>query len=288
MANEVVRMEGICKEFPGVRALDDVTFSLNAGEVHALVGENGAGKSTLMKVLTGVYKKDKGKIFVDGQEMEFPNVKTAMDQGIIMIHQELNLMNHLTAAENIFIGREFKNPGGLVLDHKLQNRKAKELFEKLNVNIDPTVQVGTLSVAQQQMVEIAKALSFDIKVLIMDEPTAALTDDEIEDLFRVIRMLKAESTAVIHISHRLEELALIADRITVMRDGGYVDTVQAKDVSVDDIIKMMVGREIFVSKQKELDCSGLPVTLEVENLNAGPMVRDISFKAHAGEILGAA
>ena len=207
MAKEVVRMEAICKEFPGVRALDRVDLSLEAGEVHALVGENGAGKSTLMKVLTGVYKKDSGKILVDGEEVEFPNVKTAMDRGIIMIHQELNLMNHLTAAENIFIGREFRLPGGIALDHKKQNQKAKELFEKLNVNIDPTVRVGSLSVAQQQMVEIAKALSFDIRVLIMDEPTASLTDDEIEDLFRVIRMLKAEGTAIIHISHRLEELA---------------------------------------------------------------------------------
>ncbi len=286
MAKEVVRMEAICKEFPGVRALDQVDFSLDAGEVHALVGENGAGKSTLMKVLTGVYKKDSGRILIDGQEMEFPNVKTAMDQGIIMIHQELNLMNHLSAAENIFIGREFKHPGGVVLDHKKQNQMAKELFDKLNVNIDPTVRVGSLSVAQQQMVEIAKALSFDIKVLIMDEPTASLTDDEIEDLFRVIRMLKAEGTAIIHISHRLEELALIADRITVMRDGGYVDTVDAKSVSVDEIIKMMVGREIFVTKQQTKDFEGQPYTLEVEGLNAGSSVKDISFKAHAGEILG--
>ncbi len=286
MANEVVRMENICKEFPGVRALDNVCFSLQAGEVHALVGENGAGKSTLMKVLTGVYRKDSGKILVDGREVDFSNVKTAMDQGIIMIHQELNLMNHLTAAENIFIGREFKLPGGLILDKKKQNQKAKELFEQLNVSIDPTVRVGDLSVAQQQMVEIAKALSFDIKVLIMDEPTASLTDDEIEDLFRVIRMLKSQGTAVIHISHRLEELALIADRITVMRDGGYVDTVDAHTTSVDEIIKMMVGREIFVSKQETADYSNAPVTLEVEGLNAGPSVKDISFKAHAGEILG--
>ena len=146
MAREVVRMENICKEFPGVRALDNVSFSLLAGEVHALVGENGAGKSTLMKVLTGVYKKDSGSILVDGQEMEFPNVKTAMDQGIIMIHQELNLMNHLTAAENIFIGREFMLPGGLVLDKKKRNQKAKELFDQLNVSIDPTVRVGSLPV----------------------------------------------------------------------------------------------------------------------------------------------
>ena len=195
-------------------------------------------------------------------------------------------MNHLSAAENIFIGREFKLPGGVVLDHKKQNEMAKALFDKLNVNIDPTVRVGALSVAQQQMVEIAKALSFHIKVLIMDEPTASLTDDEIEDLFRVIRMLQAEGTAIIHISHRLEELALIADRITVMRDGGYVGTVDAHEVTVDEIIKMMVGREIFVTKQRGADFSGAPVTLEVEGLQAGPSVKNISFCAHAGEILG--
>lgn len=288
MSHESVRMEGIYKEFPGVKALNDVSFRMNAGEVHALVGENGAGKSTLMKVLTGVYKKDAGTIWIDGEQVEYASVRDSMNAGVIMIHQELNLMNHLTAAENIFIGREKKFPGGLVLDKKRQNEEAKKLFDKLNVHIDPTVKVGDLSVAQQQMVEIAKALSFHIKVLIMDEPTAALTDNEIEDLFRVIRMLRSEGCSIIHISHRLEELALIADRITVMRDGSYVDTLDAKTASVDEIIRLMVGREIFVEKQKNLKCEveDLLTTLEVRNLNAGPMVRNISFQAHAGEILG--
>lgn len=287
MSHESVRMEGIYKEFPGVKALNNVSFQMNAGEVHALVGENGAGKSTLMKVLTGVYKKDAGTIWIDGEQVEYSSVRDSMNAGVIMIHQELNLMNHLTAAENIFIGREMKLPGGLVLDKKRQNEEAKKLFDKLNVHIDPTVKVGDLSVAQQQMVEIAKALSFQIKVLIMDEPTAALTDNEIEDLFRVIWMLRSEGCSIIHISHRLEELALIADRITVMRDGSYVDTLDAKTASVDEIIRLMVGREIFVEKQKDLECvDNLLTTLEVRGLNAGAMVRDISFQAHAGEILG--
>ena len=249
MSKEVVRMEGITKEFPGVRALSDAKFSLDAGEVHALVGENGAGKSTLMKVLTGVYSKDSGKIFLEGREVEFHNVKEAQNAGVIMIHQELNLMNHLSVAENIFIGREFKKDK-VFLDKKTQNEEAAKLFEKLHVKINPKEKVDNLTVAQQQMVEIAKALSFDIKVLIMDEPTASLTDNEIEDLFEVIKMLRKEGKSIIHISHRLEELKLIADRITVMRDSKYINTVDTKDVTVDELIRMMVGREIFVEKQK--------------------------------------
>ena len=286
MSGELIRMEHISKSFTGVKALDDVQLELRPGEVHALVGENGAGKSTLMKILTAVYTKDSGRIFMNGTELNLRNVRDAQKSGIVMIHQELNLMNHLTAAENIFIGREFKKKGNLLLDKEKQKQESKKLFEKLNVDIDPDIKVGSLTVAKQQMVEIAKALSFDFKVLIMDEPTAALTDNEIEDLFRVIRMLKAEGRAVIHISHRLEELKVIADRITVMRDGTYIDTVNTQDVTIDQIIKMMVGREIFVTKQADLESDNAPVTLEVRHLNAGRMVRDVSFKARAGEILG--
>ncbi|MBU9737793.1 sugar ABC transporter ATP-binding protein [Diplocloster agilis] len=288
MAGELIKMEHICKEFPGVKALDDVTFELKAGEVHALVGENGAGKSTLMKVLTGVYTKDSGKILLNGEEISINNVRDAQRKGIIMIHQELNLMNHLTAAQNIFIGREYKTKAKVFLDAKSQNQEAKKLFERLNQDIDPTVKVGDLTVAKQQMVEIAKALSYDSKILIMDEPTAALTDNEIEDLFRVIRMLREEGRAIIHISHRLEELKQISDRITVMRDGGYVDTVNTKDTSIDQIIKMMVGREIFVTKQDAFTQKDNKVTLEVRNLNAGRMVRNVTFQAREGEILGLA
>ena len=201
MARDIIRMEMISKSFSGVKVLTDVNFSLNAGEVHALVGENGAGKSTLMKILTGVYSKDSGQIFVDGKEAGFKNVSDSQKEGIAMIHQEFNLMNHLTVSDNIFIGREFKEKSGIFLDNKKQNEETGKLFKKLNVDILPTELVENLSVAQQQMVEIAKAISFDSKVLIMDEPTATLTDNEIEDLFGVILELKSEGKSKQAIFH---------------------------------------------------------------------------------------
>ena len=287
MAQELIRMEHISKSFPGVKALSDVSFQLNAGEVHALVGENGAGKSTLMKVLTGVYAKDEGRIFLHGKEVDIRGVRDSQRLGIVMIHQELNLMNHLTVAQNIFIGREERRALFFLNDAAL-NRRARELFERLRVDIDPTVPVGSLTVAKQQMVEIAKALSYNSEVLIMDEPTAALTDNEIEDLFRVIRMLRAEGKGIIHISHRLEELKQISDRITVMRDGGYVATVDTAQAQTNQIISMMVGREIFITRSERAAPQNAPVALEVKNLNAGRMVRDVSFKVHKGEILGIA
>lgn len=286
MTRDIIRMEMISKSFSGVKVLTDVNFSLNAGEVHALVGENGAGKSTLMKILTGVYSKDSGQIFVDGKEAGFKNVSDSQKEGIAMIHQEFNLMNHLTVSDNIFIGREFKEKSGIFLDNKKQNEETGKLFKKLNVDILPTELVENLSVAQQQMVEIAKAISFDSKVLIMDEPTATLTDNEIEDLFRVILELKSEGKSIIYITHRLQELPLIADRITVMRDGRYIGTKNTDEISVDEIIKMMVGREITVEKQKKYDVFGRTPTLEVRNLYAGRAVKNISFKAYPGEILG--
>ncbi len=286
MAQELIRMEHISKSFPGVKALDDVSFQLNAGEVHALVGENGAGKSTLMKVLTGVYGKDEGRILLRGREVNIQGVRDSQRLGIIMIHQELNLMNHLTAAQNIFIGREERR--GLILNDAELNRRSEELFKRLNVDIDPTVRVGDLTVAKQQMVEIAKALSYNSEVLIMDEPTAALTDNEIDDLFRVIRMLRDEGKGIIHISHRLEELKLISDRITVMRDGGYVGTENTADVDTGKIISMMVGREIFITRSERQVPPDAPVMLEVRHVNAGRMVKDVSFSVRRGEILGVA
>lgn len=286
MEEYLVQMNHICKSFPGVKALDDVSFDLKPGEVHALVGENGAGKSTLMKVLTGVYQGDSGEVLVEGKPVNIHNVRDAQELGIVMIHQELNLMNHLTAAENIYIGRESKKKFPLFLDKQEQNRKAEEIFKELNLDLDPTVKVGDLTVANQQMVEIAKALSYHSKVLIMDEPTASLTENEIEDLFSIIRVLKAKGHAIIYISHRLEELEMITDRVTVMRDGTYVGTKNTKDVTVDEIIKMMVGREIFVTKQNSFNSKDAPVTLEVRGLNAGKMVKNVSFQARKGEILG--
>ncbi|MEA4897870.1 MAG: sugar ABC transporter ATP-binding protein [Eubacteriales bacterium] len=287
MVQELIRMEGISKEFPGVKALQNVSFQLNAGEVHALVGENGAGKSTLMKVLTGVYTKDTGSIFLRGSPVEIDDVRKSQLLGIAMIHQEFNLMNHLTVAQNIFIGREEKRAGIFINDAQL-NRRARDLFDRLNVDINPTVRVGSLTVAKQQMVEIAKALSYNSDALIMDEPTAPLTDKEIEDLFRVIRMLRSEGKGIIYISHRLEELKQISDRITVMRDGGYVGTVATEDATVKQIISMMVGREIFITRSERQVPDGAKIALEVRNINRGRMVRGVSFSVRKGEILGIA
>ena len=292
MAGELIKMEHICKEFPGVKALDDVTFELKAGEVHALVGENGAGKSTLMKVLTGVYTKDSGRILLNGEEISINNVRDAQRKGIIMIHQELNLMNHLTAAQNIFIGREYKTKAKVFLDAKTQNQEAKKLFERLNQDIDPTVKVGDLPVAKQQMVEIAKALSYDSKILIMDEPTAALTDNEIEDLFRVIRMLREEGRAIIHISHRLEEIMEIGDHVTILRDGKYVADADVKDIDVPWIVHQMTGgAKSYPKRDREVDWSKVENVLEVKDLclpkaGGGYLVDHLNFELKKGEVLG--
>ncbi|NLB43159.1 MAG: sugar ABC transporter ATP-binding protein [Clostridiales bacterium] len=286
MVNKIIQLKNISKSFPGVKALDDVSFDLNVGEVHALVGENGAGKSTLMKILSGIYTKDSGTILMNNQEASINNVRDAQNLGIIMIHQDLNLMNHLTVAENIFIGREFKKRMSLFLDYKTQNEKSREIFARLNLDIDPSVKVERLTVAKQQLVEIAKALSYDSKILIMDEPTSSLTDSEIGDLFRVVRTLNNEGRSIIYISHRLEELKQITDRITVMRDGLYIDTVHTQEADIDHVIKMMVGREIFAEKQDEFNNKEAPIALRVENLNAGRMVQDVSFHVRQGEILG--
>ena len=286
MGEVLVSMEGIEKSFPGVHALSNCRFELLAGEVHALVGENGAGKSTLMKVLSGVYSKDAGRIQVRGQEVEIPNPRAAQQLGISIIHQELNLMNHLTVAQNIFIGREPRQAIPFLLDEKEINRRAQELFDTLHMKLDPRVKVADLTVAKQQIVEIAKALSFNSQVLIMDEPTAALTDSEIADLFRIIRQLRDNGVGIVHISHRLEELKQISDRITVMRDGQYVDTVNTADVTIDRIISMMVGRTIFGGKPEVSETPSQEVVLEVKQLNRGKAIKDISFTLKKGEVLG--
>ena len=242
MEELLIQMEEIQKYFPGVHALNNCRFELLKGEVHALVGENGAGKSTLMKVLTGLYQKDGGTIHYKGNEVEIRNPKEAQNLGIGIIHQELNMLPHLTVAENIFIGREHKV--GPFLDSNKTNEEARKLLQSLNINIDPKSRMQDLTVAKQQMVEIAKALSFKSEVLIMDEPTAALTDSEIENLFKFITRLKSQGVGIVYISHRLEELKKITDRITTMRDGQYVNTVSTSDVSISQIIQMMVGRYI--------------------------------------------
>ncbi len=286
MGDVILTMEGIDKTFPGVRALDNVQFELKSGEVHALVGENGAGKSTLMKVLAGVYAKAAGRIFFMGKEVEIPSPRAAQHLGISMIHQELNLMPHLTVGQNIFIGREPRQRFGFMLDEKQTNEKAQQLFEMMHLNLDPRVKVSDLTVAKQQQVEIAKALSFNSRVLIMDEPTAALTESEIEELFRIIRQLRAEGVGIVHISHRLEELKQISDRVTVMRDGRYIDTVPTRDVTLDRIISMMVGRTIYEATPEVPETPSQEVVLEAKNLNRGRVVKNVSFNLKKGEILG--
>jgi ribose transport system ATP-binding protein len=287
-SSELVRMEGIEKSFPGVHALDNCRFDLQAGEVHALCGENGAGKSTLMKVLTGIYPKDAGRILFKGREVEISSPRAARDLGISIIHQELSLMRHLTVAQNIYIGREPRRGLPFVLDDRRINQHAYDLLARLNIKLDPRAKVGDLTVAMQQMVEIARALSLNTEVLIMDEPTAALTDAEISALFDIIRQLKAHGVGVVHISHRLEELKLIADRVTVMRDGRYVDTVQADEVPIERIISLMVGRIIFEATPEVPEQPSQEVVLECRNLNRGRFIKEVSFQLHRGEILGVA
>ncbi len=286
MDDVLVLMEGIEKSFPGVHALSQCKFELRPGEVHALVGENGAGKSTLMKVLAGVYRPDAGRILFKSKEVEVPNPRAAQNLGISMIHQELNLMPHLTVAQNIFIGREPRQNVRFMLNEKAINQQAEQVFAMMRLNLDPRVKVADLSVAKQQMVEIAKALSFNAEVLIMDEPTAALTDTEIDELFRIIRDLRAKGVGVVHISHRLEELRLISDRVTVMRDGKYIDTVKTQDATIDQIISMMVGRTIFEATPEVPEHPSEEVVLEVKHLNRGNVIKDVSFQLKKGEILG--
>ena len=283
----LVEMDGISKDFPGVQALRSCRFELRRGEIHALVGENGAGKSTLMKILAGVYRRDAGRIRLNSADVDIPTPRSAQQLGISIIHQELSLMPHLTAAQNIFIGREPRARIPFVIDQRKLNEDARTLFQSLNLKVDPQAKVGKLSVAQQQMVEIAKALSYSAQVLIMDEPTATLTDTEIDELFRIIRAVRANGVGVVHISHRLEELKLISDRVTVMRDGQYIATVDTKDASIDRIISMMVGRTIYEAA-REIPTANPEVVLDVRGLNRGRMVRDVSFNLRRGEILGLA
>mgnify|MGYP002640769462 FL=1 len=286
MSETLIKMEGIVKSFPGVLALDHSSFELRAGEVHALVGENGAGKSTLMKIIGGIYSKDAGRMLFEGEVVEVKSPRQAQDLGISIIHQELNLMPHLSVAQNIFIGREPRSKPSFIIDDKTTNREAERLFRMLSLNLDPNTKVSDLTVAKQQMVEIAKALSFNAKVLIMDEPTAALTDTEIEDLFTVIRQLREEGVGIIHISHRLEELKLIADRVTVMRDGRTIDTLEVEDANIDKIISLMVGRTIFEEAPEMPENPSEEVVLEVRNLNRGKALQNVNFKLKKGEILG--
>ena len=283
-AEYLLEVANVRKAFPGVLALDDVSFRLKRGHVHALMGENGAGKSTLMKIIAGIYTPDSGSFKLKGQEIKLTSPLDALRYGIAMIHQELNLMNFMTVAENIWIRREPLNGLGFVR-HDAMRRRTKELFDRLDIGIDPQTEVRDLSVASRQMVEIAKAVSYDSDILIMDEPTSALTDREVEHLFKIIRTLKAQGTGIVYITHKMNELFEIADEVSVFRDGRFVGEHAAADVTRDDIIRLMVGREITQMFPKETVPIG-DVALSVRNLTLEGRFRDISFDLRKGEILG--
>ena len=281
----LIEMVGIDKRFPGVHALRDVSFDLRAGEVHALMGENGAGKSTLMKILSGVYTRDGGEVRIDGTALQLATPRAAQDAGIGIIHQELSLMNDLTVAQNIFIGREPRRLG-FVIDDKQMERDTAALFSGMNVVIDPKRFVQGMSIARQQMIEIAKAISHDSKVLVMDEPTAALNDREIDELFCIINQLRDAGKGIIYISHKMDEIQRISDRVTVMRDGQTVGTRNTSEVTLEEIISMMVGRALVQEEATVPDLSAAPVALEVRGLSRGREIRDVSFTLRKGEILG--
>ena len=285
MEDTILEMKGICKSFPGVQALTDACFDVRRGEVHALMGENGDGKSTLMKVLSGVYRKDAGTIVFEGKEVEFHSPREALEAGIAIVHQELNLIGHLTVAQNLFIGREPMR-GVMIRDNDM-NEEAAKLFARLGMDIDPKAQMSSLTVAKQQMCEIAKAVSHDAKLIIFDEPTAALTETEIRQLFVLIRDLRAMGCGLVYISHRMDEIKEITDRVTIMRDGRYISTLVTADSTKEEIISGMVGRVIYEDPKTESRCPpDAPVVLKVEHLNAGKLVRDVSFELRKGEILG--
>jgi inositol transport system ATP-binding protein len=285
-AEYLLEVDDVRKEFPGVVALDNVKFQLKRGTVHALMGENGAGKSTLMKIIAGIYTPDSGSFKLRGQDIRLKNPLDALENGIAMIHQELNLMGPMTVTENIWIRREPLNRFGFI-NHGEMTRRTEELFTRLNIDIDPTVEVGTLSVANRQMVEIAKAVSFNSDVLIMDEPTSALTEREVEHLFRIIRTLKADGKGIIYITHKMNELFEIADEVSVFRDGKYIATKLSKELTRDEIIRMMVGRDISQMFPKLTVPIG-NVVLSVKNLSLNGIFKDVSFDVRAGEILGIA
>ena len=281
-----VEMKGINKAFGTNQVLKNAGFFLKDGEIHALMGENGAGKSTLMKILTGVYTKDAGTVLVDGQEVTYKSPQEAEKAGIVFIYQEMNSLFDLTVEENLFMGKEITKGFG-ICDKKAMRAKAREVMEKMGVNIDVGATMSDLSVGQQQMVEICKALMADAKVLIMDEPTAALTESETKVLFEVVNSLRDKGVSIVYISHRMEEIFELCDRITVLRDGEYVDTRYIKDINMDDIVQMMIGREIGERYPKR-DCKIGEEVLRVEGLSHEKYFKDVSFNVRAGEVLGVA
>ncbi len=281
-----IKMTGINKSFGSNQVLKDAGFELADGEVHALMGENGAGKSTLMKILTGVYTRDDGTVLVDGEEVVYKSPQEAEKAGIVFIYQEINALFDLTVEENMFMGKEITKKFG-VCDKKAMRDKAKEVMDKVGVSIPVDAVMSDLSVGQQQMIEICKALMVDAKVIIMDEPTAALTESETEGLFKVINSLRKKGVSIVYISHRMEEIFALCDRITILRDGQYIDTKPIKDLTMDDVVQMMIGREIGERFPKRDSKIGAEV-LKVEGLTSGKLFHDVSFSVNAGEVLGVA
>lgn len=285
MREELFRMENICKSFPGVKALDGVSLQVNKGEVHGLVGENGAGKSTLMKIMTGVHKADSGKIFIENEEVTIDSVKKAQELGVSIIFQELNLFPHLTIADNIFVGRP-PMKGGFIADKQMY-KEAQAILEDLGINLSAKTVVGTLSVAQQQMVEIAKAISYNSKILVLDEPTAALSEKEIEQLFVIIHRLQEKGVGMVYISHRMDELEKICERVTIIRDGQYIGTHNYKDLTVDKLVNLIVGRPLD-DKYPKYERKIGEKFLEVKNLKSKCGVEVDELHVKKGEILGLA
>ena len=284
MSKNILELRNISKSFSGVEVLHNVHFSLREGEIHALLGENGAGKSTLVKLITGFHQPSSGEIYLDGNPVTFNDTRDSRDVGIAAIYQELSLFPDLDVAENIFIGRQPLNKSRMVEWRKLYE-EAKKLLDSLGVNIDLKQKARNLSIAEQQMVEIARAFSINARILIMDEPTSSLTLNEVEDLFRLVRNIRKNGTAVIFISHRLEELFEIADRVTVLRDGSYVDTKPIEDITREELIRMMVGRSVS-DQYPKIDVPKSEVILSVENLSSEPSFNNVSFELRRGEILG--
>ena len=283
----LLEMRGITKEFPGVKALDGVNLTVRAGTVHALMGENGAGKSTLMKCLFGIYAKDSGTITLDGKEVSFKSSKEALENGVAMVHQELNQALTRSVTDNLWLGR-YPKVGGIMVSEGIMRRRTQEIFEELDVHVDPRAIMSTLPVSQRQMVEIAKADSYDSKVIVFDEPTSSLTEVEVEHLFRIINMLRSKGCGIIYISHKMEEILRISDDVTIMRDGQWVATRPAKELTMDEIIRLMVGRELTNRFPPKDNVPG-DVILEVENLSGKyTRLQEASFQLHKGEILGIA
>jgi ABC-type sugar transport system ATPase subunit len=280
----ILEMKNVTKSFPGVKALDNVSFNLKKGEVHAILGENGAGKSTLIKILTGIHQADSGKIFIKGKKANIKDANNAQTYHIAAIHQELCLVPSITVARNIFLGREVSGIFGL-MDDEHMNHEAQKLFDSLGLNIKSEDIVSTYSIAQQQLVEIAKAISQNAEILIMDEPTSSLSDNEVQMLFRTIKRLKEQGTSIIYISHRLEELFEISDRVTVLRDGRYIDTKETSKTTRQELVYLMVGRELTQFYIKD-SVSSEEVCLEVRNLTSKGVFSNISFNLRRGEILG--